>query len=458
MSLYPYCDNFTELSPNIDLSPSATNSYAPYFTSKMIASIYNFPTPVTSPIVIGVISAGGGLYGTVNGNILVDGDVQSYWSAIGIPSENHPKVVIVPVSGATNNPAPSDGGATVENTIDIQTVGSCCPGSNVTIIFFLGPNTFSGFFDVFNQAINIPTVVNGVSLKPSVISCSWGASEIMYGLTFLNRFNTLFQTASLNGINICCASGDHGSSNRLPGLNLDFPSSSPHVVACGGTTLRCPNLVYDAQTVETAWSGTGGGTSKYFLAPRYQTNIGNSTRSSPDIAMNANPSTGVIFRVNGINRVVGGTSIVSPAVAAFLGAINYVEFFTPRLYSLPSSVFNDVIAGSNGAYSGKRGFDLTTGWGSFSGTAVKTQLASWVSVRTVSVFPSSLALRLGVSLQLRFTVLPSNATNKTVAWTSSNAGNVSVTPSGLIRRLRRGPVIIRATTNDGWFVGSCVCN
>jgi kumamolisin len=456
MALRPYCTNHTEIAPKLNVSPKTTNPYAPYFTSKMMASIYNFPTPVTSPIIIGVISVGGGLYGTVTGNILTAGDVQSYWSAIGIPSESQPKVVIVPVGGGTNSPA-SDTNATIENTIDVETVGSCCPGANVTIVFFIAPNTFSGFYNAFYQAIHIPTSVNGSYVKPSIISCSWGAPESVYGLASLNQFNTLFQTASSNGVNICCASGDNGSSDGLRGLNVDFPSSSPYVVACGGTTLRCPNVTYDSQTVETAWSGSGGGMSKYFLAPRYQTNIRNATRSSPDISMNANPSTGVIYRVNTVDMVVGGTSIVSPAVSAFLGAINYSGFFTPRLYSLPSSVFHDVVSGSNGAYSGKSGFDLTTGWGSFSGTAIQTQVSSWVSVTSVSLTPASATLKTNATLQLRATVLPSNASNKTVVWTSSNAALMSVTSSGLLRRLRPGAVIIRATTNDGWLVGSCVC-
>jgi uncharacterized protein YjdB len=104
------------------------------------------------------------------------------------------------------------------------------------------------------------------------------------------------------------------------------------------------------------------------------------------------------------------------------------------------------------------GFDLTTGWGSFSGTAIKNQIISWVPVTSVSVSPSSAAIQIRASRQLSLTVLPSNATNKTVVWTSSNSGFVSVTPSGLVTRLRRGAVIIRATTNDGFFVGSCVCN
>ena len=51
-----------------------------------------------------------------------------------------------------------------------------------------------------------------------------------------------FQSAAALGVTISAAAGDNGSSD---GVNdgkdhVDFPASSPHVLACGGTNLQGP--------------------------------------------------------------------------------------------------------------------------------------------------------------------------------------------------------------------------
>jgi hypothetical protein len=126
-----------------------------YFSyAKNIAQIYNYPSPSQTSVVFGVVSLGGGLYGTLTGNILTNGDVQTYWTNQGLTS---PTVAIVNV-GSTNNPA-GDLNSTIENTIDVATIGSCCPvtpGKSVTIIMYIAPNSFAGFYNVFNYAINTP--------------------------------------------------------------------------------------------------------------------------------------------------------------------------------------------------------------------------------------------------------------------------------------------------------------
>lgn len=436
--------SYFSLHPRADASPSAR------FVSKNIATIYGFPTPPTTPIIIGVISLGGGMYGTVTNGVLTNGDVQRYWTSLGITSQ--PRVVIVSVDGATNSPA-SDLNSTIENTIDVETVGACCPGSNVTIVFYVAPNSFTGFYNAFNSAINTPVVVSGVSMKPSVISCSWGAPEAYYTNSDLTRYNTLFYQATLAGITICAASGDNGSSDGLPGKNVDFPASSPNVVACGGTSLICPNGVYDSQTREVTWTGSGGGISKYFASPTYQTNNRSTGRSVPDIALNADPATGVTYLVNNTNYVIGGTSIVAPAVAALIAAGGY-RGFPSKLYTLNTTAFHDVTLGSNGAYSAATGYDLCTGLGSISGTQLKSQVTAWISVTGITITPGSSALAVNATRQLTANLSPSGASNKTVAWKSSNSAIATVSPTGLVRRLKAGAATITATTNDGWFSAS----
>jgi kumamolisin len=425
-------------------------------------TIYQFPTPPTTPIVIGVISLGGGLYGTMNGNILTGGDVQSYWTSLGITAQ--PTVAVVLVDGATMDV--TDFNSTIENSIDVETIGACCPGSNVTIIFYLAPNTFPGFYNAFSYAINTLVSVNGVSVKPSVISCSWGAPEIGWGNSVMNQYNSLFQQAFNNNVMICAASGDNGASDGQVGKNVDFPASSPNVVSCGGTNLVCPNLVYDSQTVETGWTNGGGGFSSLFARPSYQSGVSsNAKRSVPDICLNADPATGVQYLIGGQTYIIGGTSIVSPAVSAFIAATGATGNFLSKLYTLQRSAFHDILVGNNGGYDAKTGFDQITGLGSISGTQMVSQLKNTtpgpvpiVRVTSVRLAASPFIVLIGRTYQLVAIITPSNATNKSVLWSSSNSSAMTVSTNGLIKRLRSGRVTITVTTMDGKYKASTIIN
>src|SRR5258707_3166438 len=77
------------------------------------------------------------------------------------------------------------------------------------------------------------------------------------------------------GITVFVASGDHGS-NGSPGgagLHVDFPASSPHVLACGGTSLQAVNGDIRSETVwndGAAGGASGGGVSCFFPLPPWQ--------------------------------------------------------------------------------------------------------------------------------------------------------------------------------------------
>jgi subtilase family serine protease len=126
-----------------------------YFFANEYASIYNMPSPnLTSDINVAVVSFGGGLFGSLsNSGILTNSDCSSYWQYLGIPSTDMPKVVVKTVGGALNNPQPNDGG-TIENTIDVQMIGACCPSSKLTIVLYIAPNSFSSFTNVLNTILN----------------------------------------------------------------------------------------------------------------------------------------------------------------------------------------------------------------------------------------------------------------------------------------------------------------
>ncbi len=73
-----------------------------------------------------------------------------------------------------------------------------------------------------------------------------------------------------------------------------------------------------------------------------------------------------------------------------------------------------------------------------------------VLVTNVSVSPSCKSLTVGATYYLHETVTPSNATNKTVSWCSSNTSVATVNPnSGLVTAQGAGTATIYATAQDG---------
>ena len=429
------------------------NTNVPWFTVNQVAGIYGFPAPVSTPLCVGVVSFGGGLYGKVaNNGVLTGGDVQNYWSGIGIPAANHPRVIVVPILGAANIPSMNDGGSTTENTLDVETIGGACPSSNLTIILYIAPNNLAVFFSALSHIYTKPVAVNGVSYRPSVVSCSWGAPEIYFGRSLVANINSILMTMTSNGMNFCCATGDYGSNNGVGGSGnyVDYPSSSPFTTAVGGTTLVSPNNKYDANTTETAWSSGGGGISTLNAKPSYQTSLNAAGRSTPDVALIANPSTGVIYMVNNKYYQIGGTSVSAPLFAAYLAAINYKTFVNSRLYTAPQSCYNDITSGTNGGFSARSGYDNCTGFGTPNGKNLTPYLNPPVFPLTnVALTPSTLNIPKGLSATLTPIYTPANATNKTIVWTSSIPAIATVNAAGLVTGVNNGTCLVTVTAQDG---------
>lgn len=75
--------------------------------------------------------------------------------------------------------------------------------------------------------------------------------------------------------------------------------------------------------------------------------------------------------------------------------------------------------------------------------------ASTVSATGVSISPDSKTLNKGETVQLTATVLPTDATDKTVTWSSSNNDIASVDNKGEVTAVGPGTATITATANDG---------
>ena len=77
-----------------------------------------------------------------------------------------------------------------------------------------------------------------------------------------------------------------------------------------------------------------------------------------------------------------------------------------------------------------------------------------IPVQSVSVEPATLNIAKGESHQLTATVLPENATNKTVSWSTSDA-SVATVSDGLVTAVAPGKASITVKTNDGAKTAVC---
>lgn len=341
------------------------------YTPVEIAKLYNFPPNTGKGQTIAMIELGGGYR---------EEDLRTYWRRLGIAPVS---VISNSVDGAENSPDGDPDGPDGEVALDIQVAGAVATEANISVYF--APNTDQGFLNAINAAIHEKL------RKPSVLSISWGAAEIHWTAQSKNAFNAAFQDAAMLGITVCAAAGDAGSSDGEPdGQNhVDFPASSPWVLACGGTRLISADGKITSETVwnEGTYGGaTGGGVSSYFAQPEYQTQVKvpkprgtvNPTgRGVPDVAGAADPQTGYRILVDGRESAVGGTSAVAPLWAALIALFNEqlgknIGFFHPVLYSTiaQQKILRDITKGKNGAFRAARGWDCCTGLGTPNGLAI----------------------------------------------------------------------------------------
>jgi len=317
------------------------------FYPNQIAQIYGFPNSTGAGQKIAVIELGGGYR---------QSDLNYYFASLGL---NSPTVQFVSVDGATNRPtiaSSADGEVMLDLCIAIGIANGCTPS------VYMAPNTEQGFINAINKA---------VTDRVSVISISWGAPESQWSSAGIAGMNAAFQNAATAGITVTAASGDSGSSDGLRGNNVDFPASSPYVLACGGTNLSVKNTVWLNETVwHNSYGATGGGNSSLFNIPTWQrTAIPTGTkRGVPDVAAVADPATGIRVIVDGGLYVFGGTSASSPIWAAYIARCNQIlgrnlGFVNPKLYSIAQSNFHDITSGNNGTFTAKNGWDGCTGLG-----------------------------------------------------------------------------------------------
>ena len=351
------------------------------YTPAQVARAYNFPAGTDGTgHTIAIIELGGG-FGAA--------DLDTYFSGLGITA---PSVTAVGVDGGSNVAEQDPHGADGEVLLDIEVAGAAAPGASQ--VDYFAPNSDRGFVDAVTTAVH-------ASPTPTVVSISWGQSEDSWTGQARAALDSAFADAAALGVTVTAAAGDNGSGDRVSDgrSHADFPASSPHALACGGTSLRVDTAT-GAVSAETVWNdgaqggATGGGVSDAFGLPGWQASAGvpgqagtgRAGRGVPDVAGNADPRTGYRVRVDGQDTVVGGTSAVAPLWAALICRLAQTTgrsfgLMQPLLYAgvsagTTAAGFRDITQGNNGAYTAGPGWDACTGLGVPDGAALAARLGS----------------------------------------------------------------------------------
>ncbi|KAF6753083.1 subtilisin-like protein [Ephemerocybe angulata] len=292
----------------------------------------------------------------------------------------------------------------IEANLDIQyTIGMSYPTPNIYYS--------TGGSPPFTQDSETPTNTNEPYLDwitgilsqdtiPQVITTSYGDDEQTVPVEYATRICNMFAQLGVRGITLFFSSGDFGvgggdcrtndGTDRIL-FQPAFPASCPYVTAVGGTTRINP---------EVGVSFSGGGFSRYFSQPTYQStavsgylaHLGSqhsdfynpTGRAYPDLSAQANRFQVII---GGRLMSVGGTSASSPTVAGIFSLLNDYRlaqslpplgFLNPLIYSLSNQTrtttgndtsspgFNDIVSGSNPGC-GTNGFAAVEGWDPITG-------------------------------------------------------------------------------------------
>lgn len=157
------------------------------------------------------------------------------------------------------------------------------------------------------------------------------------------------------------------------------------------------------------------------------------------------PVSGVTLSPGTVTLGVGATQQLTPTVSPANATNKTVSYSSNNtgVATVSSSGLVTAVA------SGSATITVTTQDGNKTATSVITVNSSNVAVTSVSLSPSSATLAVGGTQQLTPTVLPSNATNKSVNYASNNTAVATVNSSGLVTAVSAGTATITVTTVDG---------
>jgi subtilase family serine protease len=301
--------------------------------------------------------------------------------------------------GAPNSDTSGNG----EWTLDMTAVQGMAANVKAIDLYVMPSMAFSDMVVSYNKWVidDVDKVANssfgGCEVFPYQDGSMLAADEVL--VEAASQGQTMFVSTGDNGAYCTAVVDTNGAPGGVP--MVEYPASSPYVVAVGGTDLF--SNADGTYLGETSWEAGGGGLSQFEYSPYWEsptqpvgtTAVGYSFRGLPDIAMDASIETGYLVyssasAANGSCTpcIEGGTSLASPLAAGAFARIqsshgNALAFAPPLFYKIytanpnssalsagppPTSLvggFHDVLSGTNGAYTALPRYDYTTGLGSF---------------------------------------------------------------------------------------------
>ena len=344
----------------------------------------------------------------------------------------------------------TDSGWGQEESLDVEWAHAIAPAASILVVEaapgITEPQQFQNFMTAVQTASTSGTSAS-LNIPPvAVVSMSWGFSESPGETQYDSNFTT-------TGITYIAASGDS------PGV--EYPAASPDVLAVGGTSLALSGS--GGYGSETAWYDSGGGYSQYESEPAYQQTVqASGQRSTPDVAFDGDPNTGVnvyftpaaqggFWQSNGSQgswETVGGTSLGAPAWAGIVAIIDQGRVAVgqpnltgatqtlPSLYSLAAGAasagdFHAVAASTTGTpWSGSGGWGGFGGWGFGVNPITNTPTTgATANTQTGLGTPNGSSLIDGLAASTLTTALPSPISTPTPISTTSPIPTPTPTPS-----------------------------
>ena len=265
-----------------------------------------------------------------------------------------------------------------EETLDVDAVHGVAPGAAIL---------YWGAASCFDRHLRDAETDIVEHRRADIITNSFGGRDEQDPASHVLAWHDIFLQAGAEGIGTYFSSGDDGDGIENVGFRtVQLPASDPATTAVGGTSLGVDAV--DRYIFETGWGtgvsslvggawkptppgdflyGGGGGTSRIFAEPPYQQGVvpdrlsgywGGSNRVVPDVAMDGDPSTGLLVGQTQtfpghVERYgeyrLGGTSLSSPLFAGVMALADDAAgsshgFVNPLLYSLAGSpAFRDIV-------------------------------------------------------------------------------------------------------------------
>ncbi len=381
--------NLSSFRPHSNLVHTLTPSYTyanqlSWLLPPDVATIYD-----VNPEYGSGFNGAGQTIAVVGQSAVLPQDLVNFQTALGVPV-NPQTLNLIPGTGASQIRS----GDEAESDLDLEYASAMAPGANVEF-YYVGN---SGSYSVIDS---IAYVIDN-DLAP-IISISYGACEPNMGSGVLD---SALEQAAVQGQTVVAAAGDNGSLTcmedpynsravqQAPAVN--YPASSPWVVAMGGTQLIAAALTDPVNTTywqekttgdniqissalsyipEIVWNddnqgtGGGGGTSTFESRPLWQTGVPGiaegTGRLVPDISLasseiapgyficSSDPefiqvvgscSNGFGADNPGQYTIIGGTSVAAPVFAGLVAVLNQAKGYTngqglinPTLYALASN-------------------------------------------------------------------------------------------------------------------------